>query len=203
MKKMISLAAIACGAILSAAAFGLIVLPLGFSAGGVTGLAVLLCRVSHLRVSAVVLVLNLTLFVLGWYFVGKEFAAKTLLASVLFPMAMELFQRSNALTALAADPLLASLLAGGLLGLGAGLILLGNGSSGGFDILGVILHLKFRIPVALVMYIGDFGVILFQGSTETVLSVAYGIVVILVSSLVINHLLSNTERIQIFAAEPG
>ena len=66
---------------------------------------------------------------------GKDFAFKTLLVSLLFPVLLELLQSRDVLTELGADPLISSLLAGGMLGLGRGLVLLGNGSCGDFDIL--------------------------------------------------------------------
>ena len=65
---------------------------------------------------------------------------------------------------LSEDPFLSSLIAGALLGIGSGIILRANGSSGGFDILGVVLNKKFRIPVSVVMYVCDCTVILLQQS---------------------------------------
>jgi len=69
---------VALGSCLTASAFGLIILPLEFAAGGVTGFSVLLGKIIPLPVSAIVLVVNLTLFVLGWFLVGKGFVLKTI-----------------------------------------------------------------------------------------------------------------------------
>ena len=65
MERMHSYLMIALGTALTAAAFGLIVLPQGLAAGGITGLSVLLSRVMPLPVSAIVFVLNAGLFLLG------------------------------------------------------------------------------------------------------------------------------------------
>lgn len=181
---------VAIGGILTAVAFGLIVLPQNFAAGGITGLSVLLCRVIPVPVSLMVLMINLALFAMGWFFVGRDFVLKTLLISLLFPASLEMFQQLDILAELAADPLLSSVLAGGILGLGAGMVLRGDGSSGGFDILGVILNKKFRVPVSLVMYVGDFLVIVLQMVSGSLLKTAYGVLVILVSSLVVNLVLT-------------
>ena len=72
LKGWLSYGLVITGSCLSAAAFGLIVLPQDFVAGGVTGLSVLLCGAIPLSVSAMVLLLNLILFVLGWFFVGRD-----------------------------------------------------------------------------------------------------------------------------------
>ena len=190
-KVLPSYAMVATGSCLSAAAFGLVILPQSFAAGGVTGLSVVLCRLAPIPVSAMVLALNLFLFALGWLFVGRDFVLKTLLTSLLFPVMLELFQESRALSALAADPLLSSILAGGMLGLGSGLILRGNGSGGGFDILGVILHRKFGLSVSLVMYLCDFFVIVLQLMSNSMLHTAYGTLVIMTASLVVSRVLTH------------
>ena len=194
MEKLRSYLIISMGATLTAAAFGLIVLPQGIAAGGITGLSVLLSRVLPLPVSVIVFVLNAGLFLLGWASVGKNFAFKTLLVSLLFPVLLELFQRQNALTELSADPLISSLLAGGILGLGTGLVLLGNGSSGGFDILGVVLKKKLGVPVSLVMFLCDSSVLIAQTLSVGVLNTVYGLLVILASSFTVNRVLTNGKE---------
>ena len=194
MERMHSYLMIALGTALTAAAFGLIVLPQGLAAGGITGLSVLLSRVMPLPVSAIVFVLNAGLFLLGWACVGRDFAFKTLLVSLLFPVLLELFQRLDILTELSADPLISSLLAGGLLGFGTGLVLLGNGSCGGFDILGVVLNKKLGVPVSLVMVLCDGSVLIAQALKLGVLNTVYGVLVILVCSFTINRVLTNGKE---------
>ena len=194
MERMRSYLMIALGTALTAAAFGLIVLPQGLAAGGITGLSVLLSRVMPLPVSAIVFVLNAGLFLLGWALVGRDFAFKTLLVSLLFPVLLELFQRLDLLAELSADPLISSLLAGGMLGFGTGLVLLGNGSCGGFDILGVVLNKKLGVPVSLVMFLCDGAVLIAQALKLGILNTVYGVLVILVSSFTINRVLTNGKE---------
>jgi len=190
------------GSCLTASAFGMFILPQQFAAGGVTGFSVLLQNVIPLPVSVLVLIVNLILFALGWFFVGKDFVAKTLLTSLIFPFMLEVTQKVHIFSDLAADSLVNSLLAGGILGLGCGLILLGNGSGGGFDIVAVILNKKFGVPVSAVMYLCDFFVILTQTVANGMLKTVYGVIVIMVSSFIINKVLVRGEsagRIFIFS----
>lgn len=202
--KIISYIMIIFGGTLTAAAFGLFVLPQGFVAGGVTGLSVILSGFMNLPLSWIVLAINLILFALGWIFAGKEFIFKTLIMTFLFPTLLELFGRITIFDALSADPFLSSLLAGCLLGIGSGLILRANGSSGGFDILGVVLNKKYRIPVSAVMYVCDFVIILYQSVSKPILSTVYGIVVILCCSIMINKIITQGEskvQLLIFSKE--
>ena len=193
-EKFRSYLLIALGTALTAGALGLIVLPQRMAAGGITGLSVLLSRVLPLPVAAIVFVLNAGLFLLGWACAGREFAFRTLLVSLLFPVLLELFQRMDILAALCTDPLLSSLLAGGMLGFGTGLVLLGNGSCGGFDILGVVLNKKLGLPVPLVMFLCDSTVLISQALTVGVLNTVYGVLVILVCSFTLNRVLTNGKE---------
>lgn len=193
-EKFRSYLLIALGTALTAGALGLIVLPQRMAAGGITGLSVLLSRVLPLPVAAIVFVLNAGLFLLGWACAGREFAFRTLLVSLLFPVLLELFQRMDILAALCTDPLLSSLLAGGMLGFGTGLVLLGNGSCGGFDILGVVLNKKLGLPVSLVMFLCDSTVLISQALTVGVLNTVYGVLVILVCSFTLNRVLTNGKE---------
>lgn len=181
------------GGSLTAAAFGLFVLPQNFVAGGVTGLSVILSPVLKLPVSWIVLAVNLLLFLLGWIFAGKEFVFKTLIMTFLFPVLLDVFSNFSLFNELSADPLLSSLIAGCMLGAGSGLVLRANGSSGGFDILGVVLNKKFQIPVSAIMYICDFTVILCQALSKPLLSTMYGIIVILCSSIAVNKIITHGE----------
>lgn len=202
VKKFKSYLLVIIGSCLTASAFGLIVLPNQFAAGGVTGFSVLLQNVIPLSVSTLVLIVNLTLFALGWIFVGKDFVFKTFLTSIIFPFMLEITQQIEIFRELAADSFVSSLLAGGILGLGCGLILLGNGSGGGFDILGVILNKKFGTPVSVVMYICDFIIILTQTVSNGILKTVYGVIVILVSTIIIDKVLvrgKSAGRIFIFS----
>lgn len=187
-KKIVELLEILLGNILVAAAFGLIILPLHFVAGGVTGLAVTLHTFLPLPLSVIIYMLNGLLFLLGFLFVGKDFIMKTLLSSLLFPFFLELLSKITILAPLKSDPLLASIIAALSLGLGGGLILRGNGSSGGFDILGVIAHKYFHVPVSLIMYLCDTFVVITQ--MHDVMTTIYGIVIILCTNLLINRVLS-------------
>ena len=191
LRKIQSYGMILAGSGLTAAAFGLIILPQNFAAGGVTGFAVLLQRIVPCPLSALVLFLNALLFAAGWLCIGREFVLKSALTSLFFPLMLDIFQQVQFLSDLASDPLLSALLSGAALGAGSGLILLGNGSGGGFDVLGVILHKYLRLPVSPVMYFCDFAIIAAHAATNPLMQTIYGIIVIFIAGIVTNHLLSH------------
>ncbi|MFQ7310282.1 membrane protein [Drancourtella sp. An210] len=202
-KKLASYIWIILGGAMTAAAFGLFVLPQEFVAGGVTGLSVILNSVIRLPLSWIVLSINILLFAVGWIFAGKEFIFKTLIMTFLFPVLLEFFSQIHLFQELAKDPFLSSLIAGCLLGIGSGMILRANGSSGGFDILGVVLNKKFGVPISVVMYVCDCTVILFQAVSKPILQTVYGIVVILCCSIMINKVITfGKSEVQLLIFSP-
>lgn len=180
-KKILSLAKILFGVALTDIAMGMIVLPQNFAVGGVTGLSVLLSKSIPLSVSMIVLFCNAILFTLGYIFIGRKFILKTLLVSIAFPIGLDICQRINFLLPLKSDP---------LVGIGSGLVLKGDGSNGGFDILGVIFNKYFKISVAVVMNICDCLVLLAQALQKDFMQNLYGLIVIFICAFAVNRVLS-------------
>ena len=93
MKKSIQYLEIIIGCLLTAASFGLFILPQKFAAGGITGLGIILSSFIPLKLSLIILLLNTCLFLSGWIFISKEFILKTAITSFLFPVLLEFFNR--------------------------------------------------------------------------------------------------------------
>ena len=92
-KHILSYILIVLGGTMTAAAFGLFILPQNFVAGGVTGLSVILQHGIPLPLSWIVFGINILLFVIGWIFAGKEFILKTLIMTFLFPVLLVCFPK--------------------------------------------------------------------------------------------------------------
>ena len=177
------------GTALTAAAFGMVIVPQGYSAGGVTGFSKIIVSVIPLPLSLIVFVVNISLLGIGLMFVGKKFAAKTVTVSVLFPLLLEVFSRYP-LHSIRQDQMLCTIAAGVMLGVGAGLILRSGVSSGGFDIIGVILNKKFKIPMQVVLNVCDASVILMQSMGQPLDQTLYGIIVITICAAIVGRVVT-------------
>lgn len=177
------------GTALTAAAFGLIIVPQRFAAGGVTGFSKVIVRLIPIPLSVMVFMMNMVLLFLGLVFIGRKFAAKTVSISILFPAMLEVFSR-HSLDSIAQDPMLSAIVAGVMLGVGSGLILRSGASSGGFDILAVILNKKFKMPVGTVINICDAAVILMQSLRQPLIQTIYGVIVITISAAIVGRIVT-------------
>lgn len=61
--------------------------------GSITGLAMVLAKITSLSISTLTFVINALLLILGIVLIGKEFGAKTIYASLLLPLFLAVFEK--------------------------------------------------------------------------------------------------------------
>ena len=174
--------------------------PHGLIMGGVTGISLFLGRFLDLDVAAIVLILNLLALVLGLVVLGRTFLLATVGSSLLYPLLLDLTQKIPGIGALTDDPLLASLLAGGLIGIAVGLVMRVGASTGGTDVLNLVLHKWFHLPVSVFVYLTDFTILGGQALFSQPEQILYGIVLLVVETFTLNRvMLLGQPQVQVFA----
>ena len=177
------------GNALSAFAIACFALPYGMVVSGLAGVGRMTNHYFGLSVSGTVLVINVILFVIGTWALGKKFAASIVLGTVLFPVFLGIFQKATMLQHLVDDPLLAAICAGVIDGIGLGLILRVGGSTGGIDVPPLILNRKFGVKVAPIMYAIDFVIFMMQIPVTKTNGVILGILYALIYSVCMNKMI--------------
>ena len=124
--------ALLAGNLLLAFSVSAFVLPYDILSGGVAGIAVLVKPFTTISEQTIIIFLVVSLFLVGWAFLGKKFAVTTIMSSVLYPVYLLLLQ--NQLKPVEVDPLLASVFGGLIAGAGIGLVMKVGSSTGGMDI---------------------------------------------------------------------
>ncbi len=172
------------GALVQALAMRLFLIPGELVSGGISGLAQILNSFTGWPIGLMVFIGNVPLFVLGWrYLGGRRFALRTAVAVGLFSLFTDLLVIFIPAQGMTQDNVLNALFGGVLLGIGLGLVYLGQGTSGGSDILGRILNSKLGISISQAYLITDTLVVLGGGLTYTWEKALYGLIVIYVSGL--------------------
>jgi len=140
------------GLAIVAAAVYFFMLPSHVSVGSASALAMILSNFIPLPVSAITLIMNIVLLILGYLLIGPEFGGKTLFCAVLMPGMLwvleMLFPNFQSLTQ---DPLLDVI--GYILVVGVGLSMLFscNASSGGLDIVAKLMNKYLRMDLGQAM----------------------------------------------------
>ena len=139
-ERFFSYVQILLGTLIGGAAYPLFLTPNQIAPGGITGVAMILNHLLQWPVGTVSLVLNVPLFLIGYRTMGRIFAFRSLVATILFSVFIDILP----LHPLTYDPLLGTLYGGVLLGIGLGLIMRGGATTGGSDMIARIVHKRFQ-----------------------------------------------------------
>ncbi|KZS45790.1 hypothetical protein AWU65_07635 [Paenibacillus glucanolyticus] len=138
------------GSFIMALSFNLFFLPNHIASGGVSGLSVLAQSWLGIEPAFTQWALNIPLFVLGFWLLGRDYGIRSLLGSVILPLFVFLTKDWPIPTS---NPLLASIYGGIGVGIGMGLVYRGRGSTGGLTIVAQLLQkysgLTFSLCVVL------------------------------------------------------
>lgn len=123
------------GACLMAMATSLFLLPNQLSSGGVAGIATIFYYFLEIPMGATILAFNIPLFLFSAYKLGKMFLVKSMIGTVSFSLFIEIFEN---ITPLTQDRFLACIYGGIIIGLGTAIILKANSSTGGSDLVSML-----------------------------------------------------------------
>ena len=145
-------AIITIGTAIVAAAVFFFMLPSQVSVGSGAALAMVLSNFIPLSVSAITLIMNVGLLIIGFILIGPEFGAKTVYCSILMPLILGVFEAVFPnFQSLTADPLLDMVCYILVVGVGLSILFSRNASSGGLDIVAKILNKYLRIELGKAM----------------------------------------------------
>ena len=167
---------IAVGTLILSFGTSLFMLPYDLVTGGVSGYAIVLSQIippEYLSVQMIITILTWAMFFLGLIVLGKSFAMKTLISTIVYPIGIALFSnitRSEFLggffnlhssTHSDVGVLLAAVFTGVLVGFGCALSFLGGGSTGGVDVIAFTICKIFkRLRSSVVIFAVDASAII-------------------------------------------
>ena len=197
-KKILSLLMVIVGNILYTLTIKLFLLPANLISCGTTGIALVVNHYLHIPMSGFIFIFNTVMLGIGWLVLGRKFAMTTVLSSILYPVLLEILNRTLGDVMLTENILLNVLFSGLGLGASLGIVMRGGASTGGMDIPPLILKKFFGIPVSATLWSFDFLIMLAQTFFHTAEDLLYGILLILVMSLSLNKImLLGTSRTEV------
>ncbi|SFF46084.1 Uncharacterized membrane-anchored protein YitT, contains DUF161 and DUF2179 domains [Paenibacillus algorifonticola] len=171
------------GSFIMAASFNLFLVPNGIASGGVSGISILVQRFADIAPAYTQWAVNIPLFFVGLWLLGKRFALKAALGSVVLPLFVLL---TSDWTTPTHNPLLAAIYGGIGVGLGLGIVFRGRGSTGGLGLAAQILHRYTGLSLGLAVAIFDGCVIIAAGLLISPEVALYALVGLFVTSKTID-----------------
>lgn len=182
------------GCLIGGAAYPMFLEPCNIAPGGLSGVAMILNSFTGWPVGITSLVLNIPLFIVGYNSMGRMFAFRSLVATVLFSLAIDGLKLIGT-PALTMDPMLGTIFGGVLLGVGLGLILRGGATTGGSDMAARVVHryLPF-LSVGMFVFMIDCLVVVAAAFCFDVMSALYALICIFLCGKVIDAVMLGLSK---------
>ncbi|MGL5677824.1 MAG: YitT family protein [Cellulosilyticaceae bacterium] len=135
------------GTFLLALSINGVLIPNRLLSGGITGIANFLYFLFDWKVSLLIIILNIPLFIIAFFFLKKHFIIFSLFGMLMLSFWLQL---TSGFVITTSEPISVIILGGVLTGLGNGIIFRGDGSTGGSDIICKIIYDRFSISMATV-----------------------------------------------------
>lgn len=174
------------GVALTAIALEYFFFPCDIAAGGVSGIGLVVNKVSGLDTSIVVLVLNILLFILAFIVLGKSFGAKSIYATVMLSVFMWIIEKILKPGILTENMFLASVFGSILLGMGAAIVFHQGASTGGTSIIAAIISKFTPIGIGISVLLTDSFVCLLAISVFGVDKGLFGFFSVILIGLIID-----------------
>ena len=201
-RELIRIGQIVLGNTMYALAVVMFIVPNGLITGGTTGLALFASHTVGIPISLFVSIFNITMFILGAWILGKQFAVTTVISTIIYPVMLGLLEGSGFGGFVLEEKMVAVIYAGILIGGGIGIVMRAGASTGGMDIPSLILKKKFDVNISFSLYLMDCVVLGLQFIVADSHAILYGILLIIVYTMVLNKvLMSGNVRINRLIAE--
>lgn len=176
------------GAVLYAASVDIFTAPNNIAPGGLIGVATMVNHLTDLPIGTVVMALNVPIFIMGFFAIGKSYMLKSLFCTVMSSVAIDLL--ALVVPVYKGEPLLAAIFGGVLSGAGLGLVFIRGSSTGGTDIIARVLgKYKPHITQGKMILIFDFIVICGAAWVYGFEQALFAVIMVYVSTKVIDIVL--------------
>jgi len=194
LKEIKSYAIITLGLMVSAVGWTGFIIPSDIVGGGVMGLSSLLYFVFELPVGPTNLIINGILILLSMKILGKGFGFKTIYSLVMLSLFITIFPYFIT-DPIVSDKFMAAIIGGGMVGASIGILFVQGGSTGGTEIVAMIINKNHNISPGRIMMFLD--VIIISSSFfvfESLETMVYGFVVIGLMSYIADMLLTGSRQ---------
>ena len=170
-----------------------------FTFGGITGIAVLVTKFLPISSSDFSFVVNILLLIIGWIVLGKSFAEKTAYSTILLSVSLSLLERIYPMShPLTNEPLLELIFAILLPALGSAILFNIGASSGGTDVIAMILKKYTNVDIGKCLMISDLIFTLAGFLVFNVKTGLYSLLGLIMRSALIDNFIESFNRSKYF-----
>ncbi|MBR6650296.1 MAG: YitT family protein [Clostridia bacterium] len=175
------------------------IIPNGFATGGVTGVATILGKITMFSASVWLWILNVALLLVGFIFLGKGTGIKTIYCSLMISLLVNVFEYIIPLsTPLSDQPFLELVYAMLIMSVGSVIIFKVKASSGGTEIVALILKKYFKMDVGKALTYADLVVALGSFFVFGVTTGLYSLLGLFIRAFIIDSVIESVNSCKYF-----
>ncbi|ALC92312.1 hypothetical protein AM500_22965 [Bacillus sp. FJAT-18017] len=174
-------------------AYNTFLIPHKLASGGVSGIAFFVHHLFHINTGLAVLIINIPLFFLGIKHLGRKFILLSIYSVVVLSLSLKFIP----INAVSEDILLSSIIGGALYGIAIGLIIRTGGSTGGTDIVSLILSQKKNMQVGFLNICMNLAVVAISGIVFGWSITLYTMIAIYVAGSAVDMVYTNQDKLTI------
>ena len=171
-------------------------MPSHTSVSSISGLGIVLSNFVPLPLSAITMILNVVLLIIGFLTCGREFGAKTVYTSIMLPLFLGLFERAvpefcSSMTGSQELDVLCYIL---VVSIGLSILFNRNASSGGLDIVAKILNKYLRIELGRAMSLAGMCVALSAALVYDKKTVVLSVLGTYFNGIILDHFIFDNNK---------
>jgi len=164
-------------------------LPNGFLDGGVTGISILLNKITGFEISIILPFISIPFFVIGWFTVSKRIVIRSLISVLILSLVIH-FENFQPITD---DKLLISIFGGLFLGAGIGIAIKNGSVLDGSEILGIFVNERTGISIGLIIFWFNVVLFLLAGFLFSLEVAMYSVLTYIITAKTIDLILEGFE----------
>ena len=150
LRMIIEYIVLTLGSVVAAFALEQFLIPNTVLDGGVTGISIIIYKLTNIPLSFLVLIINIPFIYIGYKNLGKRFLFRTLYSMMVFSLFLSFFELFDPFTE---EMLLATVFGGAILGVGVGLIIKSGGCNDGTESVAMVISKKTSLSVGQIVLI--------------------------------------------------
>lgn len=189
-ERLGSMALVVIGCVIMGLSYALFLIPHHFVPGGVSGLAIMINYFGHYPVGLLIIFLNIPVFFLGLKTMGRKYVLSSLGGMILSSVLIDFFTEVVHIHAASDNAILSAVYGGLMLGIGLGIVFRGHASTGGSDIVGMVISRYTGMTIGFGIMVIDFVIISASGlAFKSIEAPLYGYLVLYLSSKAIDMIM--------------
>ena len=169
--------------------------PSHVSVGSISGLAIVVSNFVPLPISAITMIFNVGLLILGFLLVGPEFGGKTVYTSILLPVFLGILERMfPAFESIMGDAFLDMLMYVFVVRVGLAMLFTRNASSGGLDIVAKLMNKFLRMELGKAMSVSGMAVALSAALIYDAKTVVLSVLGTYLNGIVLDHFIFGIDK---------